>query len=657
MSGGNNSGGNNANNNGQSNLRDRWFIDVKGSIKGPMSTQALIRELMEGRYSVSHRVSNDGRDWAALCNVEYFEQTISDILKALSNQSENVGSSQSENSVFQVGEISDIKSIDNVTDGINEQLQHAKQLEEISATIQKLNSILKEVRLKRKTVTHEKEATGADEVHPDDQDVFIAAPKKQPGWKDIFKWDVKQRRIAMGFGIFVAVTLTSYKVYEYFTDVKKEDVAKKQLEAARISKQSSDYTKAIASLQAAGRIDLLTPKDLLEIAEAHLRNKDTVNGELYLRKILDGNSDPTIKAKAHALNAIIAMRTNRMELAMSEFQLSVNGGGVLDPLMLYKSLHNLGALKLKANAFAEAEPLFLKALEIKDLPDNVDRVSTAIGLFETALALDRADRAQKPAASATESPAASTLNPDLIQNKRLQGVRALFETLAATHPKRLDALHLVQGALEIEDRQFVSFQRFALELIDSDPKPTKETNLLEVDDFQSDFVAWSSLYKHCVDVYNSDRSNSLISAFYASCISRSHGAKQALPFAQFAAQQNPQDPVFAGLYGALLFELKMTEDAKRVLSSNLERIESSSRIGWRALTSLCQAETEKGSPSLECQAARQPASKIETTDAPMVPMHPEASAVAPSPTPSSGAPASNRPVINKPVPLAAPQKK
>ncbi|MBK7889406.1 MAG: hypothetical protein IPJ84_00700 [Bdellovibrionales bacterium] len=204
--------------------------------------------------------------------------------------------------------------------------------------------------------------------------------------------------------------------------------------------------------------------------------------------------------------------------------------------------------------------------------------------------------------------------PETKENRRLTVVRGLFAHAAAAPTKRSVELKLAQSFIELEDGKADAFQIHALEFIDASRNgaesrtPSSERKLSLESSIDESTVEWTSLYKLCTTVYNKDRSNDLNAAFYSSCLARTHSADAALPYIRFAHSKRPEDPIYAGLLGTLLFESKKVEEAQRILVTNIDQLEASSKLGWKTLTRICEDQAKTDNLTAECQAVRTPAS-------------------------------------------------
>lgn len=161
----------------------RWLVEVNGEQFGPMTTHQIVERLMRKEFRVAHRVSETGAGWAAICNEPVFERHVENLIEQVA---ETISEGSRKRSVHEspsdqdFGELSGIHQIDVKSLGISDQLTHAKELQQASTNLSLLRSLLSEIRMKRKViVTAPSGAHKSDvEMHPDDRDEYIEAPRK-----------------------------------------------------------------------------------------------------------------------------------------------------------------------------------------------------------------------------------------------------------------------------------------------------------------------------------------------------------------------------------------------------------------------------------------------------------------------------------------------
>lgn len=577
--------------------RDRWFIDVKGNITGPMTTANVMRDLMDGKISVSQRISFDGKEWAAICNTAHFENALKELFKALSSQTIQDGNEAPLLQNSQISEVSTIRSLENITEGISEQLSHARHLEEMVATTQKLNIILKEISLKKKVIRQATEAE-REETHPDDEDVFLSLPNKFPSLASLFKGkSTRRQRIVYSLLLILMLSGAGLEAWRANEERAAQELAAKRLAEAKLARIKGDYGKAISSFQSikdGQTIDGLSTTELLDMADAHAQGNDFAHSDSLVHQALARSKEPGDIARAHAIVGAVAMRNKNFDMATDAYEKSIQSKP------LYPTLHNLAVIRLNQKKYDEAESLFLKALALPQNNEPYSRESALFGLLYAAAELDRTEREK---------------NPETIENKRLTVVRNLFANAATSATKRSIEIKLAQCYLELEDGKIDAFNLHALEFIDapqgsvesrtasSEPRLSLENSIDESP------ATWNRLYNLCISIYNRDRSSDLYAALYGACLARTHGPEAALPYVRYAHSKQPDDPIYLGLLGSLLFKTNKVEDAQRILVTNIDRLETSSRLGWKVLTRICEDQAKTDSLTAECQAVRTPASE------------------------------------------------
>lgn len=531
---------------------DRWFLEVKGQVTGPFFGIKILERLLKDEVLVLHRVSRDRQNWKAICNTPFFEELVGERIRAYSGESSGVGQMKpgGDHEEF---EVSEIFGLHGATDGITEQLEHARQLEELTANIQKLNWLRKEIIHNRKTVFVEKEDI-KDEVHPEDQNVFVPLAPKKTKWQELFKTPnpVYRKRMFILLGVIV-VGLSLTQGYSFFTSLGASAEDKAKLKAATDAQASGDYAKAIAAFKgikgsSLADANFASAKQLLDLADAHIAGKDPKTGQMLLKKAMEMKLTPADAARAHALQSIIASQAGDLQQATVELEASLKLSEI------YSTLHNLAILKIKAKKQAEAEPLLLKALEVAGKTPGLDTGATVIALFETAYDLDT-----KAFADSLKQPAIEGAPP--FRMTRLETVAELLD-LSKKSSGLKQQLHLASAVTRATLNQLEAFKRAAYELIDM--VPSREPSV--VHDLDFDLLRWPRLVRFCTDVYKQQpKTDQFGAAFYGACLWRSHAAAQAIPFAKYALSLRRDDPLFVGLAATLLIELNQTEEAKKIL--------------------------------------------------------------------------------------------
>ncbi len=567
---------------------DRWFIQLKSQIIGPLPGAKVLELLVKDDINVGTRASRDRREWTAICNIPFFEELIAIRIRTYSGESNSVGQMRPGGDDDAEFEISQVFGLHGATDNISEQLDHARQLEELTANIQKLNFLRKEIQLKRKTVTHEKESNGDDEQHPDDQNVFIpVVQKKTFKIQDLFKGGEKSNRRMIGLVVLIVVGVALIQGYSFFKNYESHSGDQVKLQTALEAQAAGDYAKVIATFKTIDKKslsekDFASAKQLIDLADAHIRGRDHKTADVLLAQALEQSPSPVDRARAHALRARIASLDGNLNRATVELEESLKFSAI------FSTLHNLAVLKLKANKPAEAEILLLKALEGAAHTPGLDTAPTLLALFETAIALD-----QKTTAVPTGD---SHLVETTTSHPRLTKVAELLKVIGATAKSHVSQLQFAAAVTQFHLRDYAGFQLAALDLIDS---VEAEAKAPEVSNLDLSLAKWTNLYRYCTEIYSLPKSGDFVAAFYASCLRRSHGAQAALPFAKYAHGSRPSDAVYIGLNASLLIELKMIDEAKSVLTEGNQSL-TGSKLAESAVATLgirVPASTEATEPA------------------------------------------------------------
>lgn len=548
----------------------RWFIQRSDKIIGPVPGPKVLEFLVTDEINVTHRVSNDRREWRAICNVPYFEEMILSRIRAYSGESLNVGQMKAGGDEDPEFEISQVFGLHGATEGISEQLDHARQLEELTANIQKLNSLRKEIQLSRKTVVYEKEedTTG---VHPEDQNVFIPVQKKKSfDFASLLKGSETSKKRMYALLTVIVLSVGGIEGWSHFQNAKKADEDRQKMQAALAAQAAGDYAKAIGSFRGVDQNRLTEPnfastQQLLDLADAHIKGRDTKTGQEILERAKTlKNLAPSDLARIHAMQAMIASIEGDSNRATVEFETSLKLAEV------HSTLHNLAVLKLRGGKLEEAEALFLKAIETSA---GTNGSPSVMGLFETAMAFEAR---KTPVAEPTEGFA-----PENPQHARLVKLAELVDSATRTTKWHQAELTLARAVVRFYLGQTDAYQLAAIDLIDSPVKPIPRT-ASEIDDSLS---LWANLYRHCNAIYTQPKANDFTAAFYASCLRRSHGAAAAVPFAKYAVTSRPTDAVYIGLLADLYLELGQKEEAAKVVVQG-GHVTSGSKLAARVVQSL-----------------------------------------------------------------------
>lgn len=582
---------------------DRWFLQIKGQIIGPMPAERVLARLLDGELTVMSRVSQDRTNWRAICNTAVFEELVNERIRAYSGKSEIVGQfgpNTQDDTPFETSEVNFNIVQTNAVKGISEQLDHARQLEELTANIQKLNHLRKEIIQNKRTITVEKESE-SDEAHPEDQNIFIPKTQRSSGLKQFFakiqSGDLQSRRLAIGSLVLIAggiLSIAAYHGYELYS----ADANAQQATSA----QDSGYAEATAQLEKEKGAVSANPEDLLKLAEEHLKAKRAKESQDLSRQVLTMNAGTEIQAQAHALIAAAAAQLGETDVAISEYARAIKIHE------MHTSLHNLGVLQLKAGNPKEAERYLLKAMQVAT-PQSVQRSLSLLALFESARTL--AESQLQPTGSTETDGANQQQNP---LDSVLPFIEDELKTAEAIRPSLLLARLYIEHVRAIRSNVLPSaqpgFQLAAVDFVNhpisltlAGPENNDNLTPSQGEPLDNQFASWQSLVHRCAAIYKHPPVNAFTAAIYATCLSRSHGAASALPFAKYASDLNANDPVFGGLYLALLIKAGQAAAAKAFLAAHPD-IADLSRQAKQAVIALQNLELREAAPAVD---ERQPA--------------------------------------------------
>jgi tetratricopeptide (TPR) repeat protein len=381
---------------------------------------------------------------------------------------------------------------------------------------------------------------------------------------------------------FVVVGAAATQVVSYFLNSSQLAADKNTLDVAAQAQASGDYTKAIEAFKNVKPSSLAKAdvKQLLELADAHVSGQDGQTARKILAQASSMNLSAEQDARIHALQAAIATQTGDIKQATVELEASLKKSEI------FSTLHNLAVAKMKLKQLSEAEPLLLKAIEVARKTPGLDVGVTALALFETAYDLDRKDAEASvtqngspatPSIDATNAPPAAPA----FKMRRLESIATILDASLATSQLK-EKLYLATSVTRFVLGQREAFQLAALELIDN-PSPSGDAKTKhQLDD---SLATWQNLVRFCSDVYKQPKSGEFAAAFYSACLLRSHGAKEALPFAKYANSIRPQDGLYAGLAANLLIELKQPDEARKIMVRDGKLVQGS-KLAAVALKSL-----------------------------------------------------------------------
>ncbi|MCB0351441.1 MAG: hypothetical protein KDD38_09675, partial [Bdellovibrionales bacterium] len=153
--------------------KDRWYIDISGRIE-LMTAWQIIEGLLSLNLKIIYRVSRDKVKWAAICNQPYFEDAVQDLIKTLSDQATKYGAESAQKAGL--GESTGFTNIKNITSQINDQLEHANQLQEINVHLQRLRNLAGDIAAKKKLIISAQTKADEEELHPDDKNEYLNNP-------------------------------------------------------------------------------------------------------------------------------------------------------------------------------------------------------------------------------------------------------------------------------------------------------------------------------------------------------------------------------------------------------------------------------------------------------------------------------------------------
>lgn len=546
---------------------DRWFLQIKEQAIGPIPGAKVLERLLNDEITVMTRVSRDRREWAALCNTRYFEDLINYRIRLYSGDANQVGQMRPGGDDESQFEISQVFGLHGATDGISEQLDHARQLEELTANIQKLNTIRKEIAINKKSVVHETESV-EETVHPDDQNVFVPAENsnKKTIW-DVIREDGRHRNRAALFGAMAITGTLIFLGYTYLSEQIQTETDREKMASSVAAGTQGDYARAMMDFKQIKDFEAAqsgaSSKDLIALADAHIRGRDSKTGQSLLNRVLEISADSGERAEAYSMQAFLAAESGNLEEAAKSFEAS------LKQKEIFSTLSNLAMVRLKQDRPADAEPLFFKALELASSNPKLDASAAAIGMFQTALRLDRESlNVPQPIESSGQEPFAAT--EGISKMSRTSAIAALIETEVRKPSALQEQLRLALAISHFHSGNMEGFRSAAYELMDQRPPPKDDLSLTRssVARIDTELAEWRHLYKYCTEIYNRPNPNDFIAAFYSACLRRSHNATSAIPYAKYALALRPSDPVYIGLFSDLLIELGQTEDAKQRLMPN-----------------------------------------------------------------------------------------
>jgi tetratricopeptide (TPR) repeat protein len=554
----------------QPSIKIRWYIDVKGDIRGPFETADVITRLIGGELKVIHRASKDRANWKAICNEVFFEQALTQEIEVMSKEALKFGPEAS-------SDTADAKSgfhnLQNISKGISDQLQHAQILQELSVGINSRRQLLAEIASKRKLVIEVSSRQVEDEIHPDDRNEYI-----EPSfWARFLQRD--KRFLKKLAAVLVGGLIAAGGVYRYFAQIEAEatrltDQTREAIEAKRLG----NYEKALVLFDEIKGKAKFDAKTLIEFAEAHVAQKRYMQAKDVLNSALKLATTNEERAQIYFQLAVVARLESDSAGAVAHYEKSIQEGAT------FEALHNLAILMIAQGDFTRAEELLLQALS---MPEE-NKGATLLALFETALFLDQAEVMTAPVGKA---PPASE------QFQRLAKVKEMlikFQTRPQSLGKQILAAQVITSAKMNEEEATKEYIRSLIDFYSSSI-PKHQPSALD-----EQRTSWTTMFALCRELYKANNTNSLISAFFAVCAWEVSGPAGALPYAQYAHKMKSDDPWLTGLLAQLLVASQKPEDATALFRASVSNLYLwDSRLALAATRSLCTA----GSAEKFCQLA------------------------------------------------------
>ena len=486
---------------------DRWYVDVKGQIKGPLTSYEVINDLMAGHIKVTHRITRNQTHWAAICNEVHFEKAIAIYIQHLSEQSVKQNSAADEGPV---DESSGFHNIGNLSKGISDQLNHAQTLQEINVGLNSLRKLQSEMVHNKKMVIEAKREE-VEEIHPEDRNIYVDMDTSTK--LNIFGKHKLLFVVAIG-GLIILVAL---KYLEYQDKVKAEEL-KQQVIALQKEKKLEGYEELIDGKKE------MTSSEYINLAETEISKNNMSMGTRLLEKALQVAKFGTDKSKAHSLLGYIASESQQLDKAADSYERSLGSSQ-----KLYLSHHNYAILKLKAGELDMAETLLLKALKLEDGPK--DKSATLMALIDVAIQLDQKTNKEAEAADAKDE------KPS--EFNRTDKARVLLERISDSYmrEKTIAKLYIehIKGAKKLSPQLILEFLKH------DDDKIKKPEAVAGLDKY---LLKWSQLYNWCLPIYNRDRKSIPLNALFSYCVLRGRGAQHALAYAKYSMAKAPHDPIY-----------------------------------------------------------------------------------------------------------------
>ena len=494
--------------------QDKWFIDVRGEIRGPSSSWDIIQQLIGGHLKVIHRVSRDRQNWKGICNEEYFENAV---MTAIDYYSSMAGDASNKEDSGEVDEDTGFSNLGNISAGIQSQLNQAQNLQEMNVGLNSLRKLHADILHNRKTVIEAK-PTVQDEIHPEDRNVYVGMETAEN--KTSF---LKNNKFLTAVLVIGFLGLSGLKYLEYKDKMEAQAVTE-QIKKMQKEKALEGYDSALSGTEK------MRSAELIQLAQDEIAKNNMSFGEKLLERALEVAEVGPDKAKAHSLLGYIATQENNLEKAKQSYEASLKSSQ-----KLYLSYHNFGLLKLKEGKLGEAEALFLKALELKDGPQ--DRTPTHFALLEAAIQLDQKDNQEAEEKFKLENKdKEKKFTPDYPRmNKAAVFLARSTEAYAREIALAEMYIEYTRDSSKVNRRKLLEF----LKIKDADLKEKPSITGQDVSRMK-----WAHLYSWCLPIYNNDRKSVQLNTLFGYCVFRARGAEAAKPYIDFAVQKAPHDPIY-----------------------------------------------------------------------------------------------------------------
>ncbi len=231
---------------------------------------------------------------------------------------------------------------------------------------------------------------------------------------------------------------------------------------------------------------------------------------------------------------------------------------------------NKAVQHLSANELDKAEEALKQAWKVADQRDIGPLMLVS---FETAWLSDVRDQ---------QASGNSQLFPRLIAFQKLV---QQHEPDITAYMEEMMVVKIVMASLL---RQNELYNNLIGQWIELNPEalPAKP-NLVNLDQRRT---RWGHLYFWCLDVQKRDSKGGMTNAFFANCVTKAKGAKDAVPFITYAYQISPHHPQIRGLMASVLYSSGNMDELKKLLAGRTIASAGSSRLMRRTMTSLCRTD-------------------------------------------------------------------